>query len=237
MGISYSPSIIADGLVLHLDAANMKSYPGSGNTVLNLVSQTVYPSVSLFGDTSLGSISNGVVNLSGLSNNSSSGVILRGTGSLGDTINNDFTSIGWLYRTSSKSGEVLSYREVSVRCAFDVVDNALIFYQRESISPFTIRSTFVSVNNSLNTWYCFALTKAGSTWSFYRNGSLIGANTFTMTETITGTAFHIGGAWSDDDFLSNCMDGSVGPVMHYTRALTSQEITQNFNAIRSRYGI
>ena len=30
MGIAYNSSIVRDGLVLHLDAANPKSYPGSG---------------------------------------------------------------------------------------------------------------------------------------------------------------------------------------------------------------
>ena len=235
MATNYNPRIVTDGLVLALDAGNTKSYPGSGTTVYNLVSSVVYPSVSLFGDLSYGSILNGVVNISGLSNNSSSGVILRGNGNLGNTINNDFTSIGWLYRTSSKSGEVLSYRQSSVRCSFDIVNTSMIFYQRETISPYTIRSTSVSITNNLNTWYCFALTKSGSSWSFYRNGTLVGTNSFTMTETISGSAFHIGGAWSDDDYLSNCMDGSIGPVMHYIRALTPQEVKQNYNATKSRF--
>ena len=29
MGLSHSPSVVLDGLVLYLDAANTKSYPGS----------------------------------------------------------------------------------------------------------------------------------------------------------------------------------------------------------------
>jgi len=32
MSISYSPKTITDGLVMYLDAANPKSYPGTGNT-------------------------------------------------------------------------------------------------------------------------------------------------------------------------------------------------------------
>ena len=32
MGLAHSPSIVTDGLVLCLDAANTKSYPGSGTT-------------------------------------------------------------------------------------------------------------------------------------------------------------------------------------------------------------
>jgi hypothetical protein len=238
MGIRRGPNIIQSGLVLSLDAGNIRSYPGSGDTIYNIVPSTVYPSMILYGDTAnYGSIGNGVVTLGGASNNTSSGTILRGIGNLGATVNSDFTSMGWQYRTSSKSGEVLSYRETSFRLAFDIEDNSMIFYQRELVSPFTINSTSVSVTNALNVWNHFALVRSGNSWSFYKNGSLIGTNTFTPTETLSGGAFHIGGAWSDDDYLSNCMNGNVGPTMHYVRALSASEILQNFNMTKTRFGL
>ena len=36
MGIDYNNVIVTDGLVLYLDAANSRSYSGSGNTWLDL---------------------------------------------------------------------------------------------------------------------------------------------------------------------------------------------------------
>ena len=36
MGVAYNPSIITDGLVLALDAANKKSYSGSGTSITDL---------------------------------------------------------------------------------------------------------------------------------------------------------------------------------------------------------
>jgi len=36
MGITYNTSIVRNGLVLHLDAANRKSYPGTGTTWTDL---------------------------------------------------------------------------------------------------------------------------------------------------------------------------------------------------------
>lgn len=36
MGVAYNPSIVTSGLVLYLDAGNVKSYPGSGNTWTDL---------------------------------------------------------------------------------------------------------------------------------------------------------------------------------------------------------
>jgi hypothetical protein len=38
MGLGHSPSIVRDGLVLYLDAANSKSYPGSGVIIYDLMS-------------------------------------------------------------------------------------------------------------------------------------------------------------------------------------------------------
>ena len=37
MGLAHSPSIISDGLIFYLDAANSRSYSGSGNTANGLV--------------------------------------------------------------------------------------------------------------------------------------------------------------------------------------------------------
>ena len=36
MGLDHSPLIVTDGLTFYLDAANTKSYSGTGNTVLNI---------------------------------------------------------------------------------------------------------------------------------------------------------------------------------------------------------
>jgi hypothetical protein len=41
MGVNYNSKIVTDGLVLCLDAANRKSYPGSGSTWADLVSSNV----------------------------------------------------------------------------------------------------------------------------------------------------------------------------------------------------
>jgi hypothetical protein len=238
MSLHHNPRIVTQGLVLHLDAADKNCYPGSGNTIYNMVPGGNYPSMTLYGDTAnYGSIGNGVVTLGGAGNDTSSGTILRGLGSIGNTINTDFTSMGWQYRTGSRSAEILSYKEAGTRLALDVSNTTLRFYQRETVSPFTTNTTGVDVTNALNVWIHFTLVRYGNTWNFYKNGVLLASNTFVPTETLSGTVFHIGGAWSDDDYLSNCMEGNVGPTMHYTRALTSQEILQNYTATKSRFGL
>jgi len=240
MALHHNARIPTEGLVVLYDAADVNSYPGSGTTLYNLSASPMGDSMALYGDLAYGSITNGVVNISGANNSTNQGCILRSTGSIADTLNQSFTSIGWIKRTNSKDAEVLSYRETWQRLAFTIFDTGMGFYQRETVDAgadgsYNTFSTTVSVTNNLNEWNCYALVKSGSQWSFYKDGQLIQTNTFDMTETISGGGYHVGGAWSDDDYLSNCMNGSVGPVMHYTRPLSSNEILQVYNSHKGRF--
>jgi hypothetical protein len=70
MAISYNTSIVRDGLVVYLDAANPKSYPGSGATINNLIKNNV--TAELVGDYSF---SDGTIRL----NNNSSDRLLNTT--------------------------------------------------------------------------------------------------------------------------------------------------------------
>lgn len=235
MSTIYSPSIVKEGLILFLDAANPRSYPGSGTTLTNIGLDTTITTASLFGNVSYGNVSNGVINISGEGDNSVNGTFLRGEGNIAYSVNSDFTSIGWLYRTNERDGEVLSYREDSWRCSFVIDDTVMSFIQRETVNTAVINTTSVSVTNGLNEWDCFALTKSGTSFNFYKNGESVGSTTMTITETISGTRYHVGAAWSDDDYRSNGMNGSIGPVMHYERLLSPDEIRKNYEAYKGRF--
>lgn len=240
MALHHNARIPTDGLVVLYDAADINSYPGSGTSLNNLAPNPMGDTISLYGDLSYGSIGNGVVNLSGAGNSTPQGCILRSSASIADTLNQSFTSIGWIKRTNTANAEVLSYRETWQRLAFMIDGGSMGFYQRETVDAggdgsYNTFSTTVSVTNNLNEWNCFALVKSGSQWSFYKDGQLLQTNTFDMTETISGAGYHVGAAWSDDDYLSNCMNGSVGPILHYTRPLSDQEILQVYNSHKGRY--
>ena len=59
MSLSHSPSIVTSGLVLCLDAANTRSYPGSGTSWYNLagtINTGVLTNGPTYGSTNLGSI-------------------------------------------------------------------------------------------------------------------------------------------------------------------------------------
>jgi len=240
--MNFNPKIVTDGLVLCFDAGDKKSYPGSGNTIYNRADKSTYPSVILTGDTSnYGSIGNGYVTLGGSGNTDSSGVYLNGSGDLSSTTNSDFTTSGWMYRFSGYSNrehEIMTYRRTWQRLDFAVTDSNMYFRQRRVESPYDINDTTTSVTNVRDVWDYYSVVKTSNQISFFKNGSLLATNSYTFTETIATTNnFSIGLSWSDDDYLGLTLNGRIGPTHHYNRALTSEEIAQNFNAMRGRFGV
>lgn len=244
MALHHNARIPTDGLVVLYDAADPRCYPGSGITLYNLADSATYPSVSLQANyAEWGSISNGVVNIGGEGGATQNGTYLNGLGNLGQTIIEDFTSIGWLYRTNNTDGEIFDYRGVGRRLTFDIYDSGMGFFQREIIDnnldgSYSTASTTVSVSNGLNQWNCFALVRSGSSWSFYKDGVLINTTTFNYSEPasrMNGGDYSIGIAWSDDDYPSRAMNGSIGPVMQYNRALSQAEILQVYNSHKGRF--
>ena len=238
MSINYGSKIVSTGLMVYVDAANPKCYPGTGLTFNNLAKGYENTSISLYGDTAnYGRVIDDVIELGGASGNNSSGTMLRGLYDLTSTVNTSFTSSAWMYFTGTY-GEIMSYRESSRRLSTYVTESGIYFNQRRNVDPFDTQSTGVSVSNPLNQWAHYCVTKNGSTFKFYKNGELVGTTSFSMLETVSsGGAFHVGIAWSDDDYLSRVMDGRVGPVMHYNRDLEAFEVKQNFEAAKGRFGL
>jgi hypothetical protein len=95
MGFNYSPKIVTDGLVLYLDAANSKSYPGSGTTWGDL-SRSQNNGALVNGPT-FSSANNGILTFNG-SNQSANMSAAAGTFGTGD-----FTISFWWKSTAAQS--------------------------------------------------------------------------------------------------------------------------------------
>jgi len=84
-----------------------------------------------------------------------------------------------------------------------------------------------------NTWYHLVGTYNGSTLSFYINSTLSYTKSYVGTPSSSGAGIRIGRRWDS----ANYINGYIPLVRLYNRALSSDEITTNFNALRGRYGI
>ena len=64
----------------------------------------------------------------------------------------------------------------------------------------------------------------------YKNGSVVGTNSFTGAADNDDVSLQLGGA-------SHKLNGKISVASIYNRALSADEILQNFNAQRARFGI
>ena len=232
MGIAYNSNIVRDGLVLHLDAANPKSYPGTGTTWYDLS-----------GNGNDGSLVNGVE----YNSNNLGNLILDGTNdyiintsvtseSLGITTSQEATLECWMNiniqnRWTGVFGLMISYGN-SVDIGWDInpTNNVRIWKNTSGA-----QLTSFNLNDVSGTWCQFVYTTNNTEGSkFFINGKLMQSYSTHSSITIPytpGRYFMFGDHWDRP------VNGNVSDIQIYNRALTEEEIQQNFEALRGRYGI
>jgi hypothetical protein len=225
MGVNYNPQIVTSGLTLALDAANPKSYPGTGTTWSDLS-----------GNSNNGTLTNGptyTTNNAGAlifdgSNDhiASFATQLSGTGS---------KSIGVWFLTTSAIRQGLCGTRV------DAVSNQgwVFLINRTTAGNLTYFVTGgseieLAAGITTNTWYYAVVTYASSVARLYINGKFLGSvSGFTApsSSTYNGT---IGG---EGQSSLGGFAGRISNLQIYNRLITAEEVLENFNAQRGRYGI
>ena len=84
-----------------------------------------------------------------------------------------------------------------------------------------------------NTWYNLVATINGNNYRYHLNGNQVLSYTSSSAPG-TDTFRSIGRIQNINQRYFN---GRVAMLFAYTKALSAAEITQNFNAIRSRFGV
>jgi hypothetical protein len=226
MGTNYNPQIVTSGLILALDAANPKSYPGFGLTWTDISNNgnSVYGYNSPIFD---GTTAKGVMSFSGTANYQfSSNIVPSGARTL--TISFKTSDV------TTRSG-LLSHRD-STGGWFVTVNRSspgAIDYAHNNTSPDTVTPTNTI---QINTWYILCITYDDTTSiaNIYLNGTLVsGPNTMSAILPTAGLSDFIAKEINSPQTLQ----GQIGGVFIYNRALSNTEVQQNFNATRGRYGL
>ena len=214
MAIAYNTSIVRSGLVLHLDAANRKSYPGTGTAWNDLSGNG--NNGTLVNTPTYETINNGRFLFDGVNEYT--------TSSFATTSGQAVTYSGWLYSTETTS----TYRNFVDSAS----GNPMIWWNTTGQIEFDTGSNYTTSAVYRNQWVYVALSKpsGSSVASYYVNGVLAGTSVSAYT-TPAATP-----AWFNRTALQT-WKGYCSTIQTYNRALTAVEISQNFNALRGRYGI
>jgi hypothetical protein len=225
MSLGHGASIVRSGLVLHLDAANRKSYSGSG-TSWNDLSDNLKTNTLTNGPVYSASFS-GMISFDGIDDYSITSNISAPTG-----IN--YTASMWIRLDSSTAGVdsrffwhgnygVLLYKNAA---------NQFFCYIRNE-SNVVVQALFGTL--ALGTWLNITGTYDGANIKVYINGQFITqlAQTGNIQAANLPNLFSIGGS-AAASFYSKC---DISQVLIYNTTLTNSQIQQNFNALRGRYSI
>ena len=209
------PQIVTSGLVLLLDARDQASYPGSGTTWTDLS----------------GNGNNGTL-VNGVGYNSSNGGSLSFDG-VDDRVNlstatgtvSQYTIAYWAKRNAENRMPVSTINE-----DFYWFGDRSWAYVHGGVSGEYYYSKPTSIPSE--TWGYYAVVYNGSNVSIYRQGIYQGQQSTTGTANFS-SALRIGW-WGSNTYAYL---GNIANVSFYNRALSEAEITQNFNELRSIYGV
>jgi len=227
MAYRNGPKIVTDGLVLCLDAAISKSYPGSGTTWYDLS-----------GNGHNGTLVNGV----GFNSGERGSMTFDGTN---DRIN-FATSPKFDFGTGNFSIQVwynIQYHTTyhhfwtfgnQYHFGFkvarpDAYDPNIYLYTSSTGGT----GDTISAIATLDKWQMASAVRDGDNVSIYIDADNKGTKTGWLNADIDGStnAGAIGWGWS-----SEYTKGNIAQVKIFNKALSSDEIRQNFNATRGRYG-
>jgi hypothetical protein len=218
VGLNHSPRIVTDGLVLCLDAANPKSYPGSGTTWFDL------------------------------SGNGNNGTLVNGPSFTDKSIVfdgvDDYVNLNLPFTQSSSAnsytivmGAKLSTTSGSRRQLWSSDNGGFDWgFGAGDGTRFTIFSgeNIYTGRTQDTNWHIFTAQWSSSfgTRLYIDNVLNISTANISYDASISATT-----SIGRNPGFGEYWNGNVSFVQLYNRALSAVEIQQNFNALRGRYGI
>jgi hypothetical protein len=238
MSVAYNPKIVTDGLVLCLDAANPKSYPGSGTTWFDLSNNSYNFNVNA----SAYAVSNGIahMNFEG-SFGAAKRVVDNALTDVPNFPNATFILCSTILNSTSNWRTLLRGAAADHQVIIQAGANTLGMYDN-NVNGFN--SSGFDITNLPNpyTQFNFLCWKFSTSSPYYQfqynnNGTIY---SITDANSTYNNGFAVIGAWHENSTVltsSSQYWGKIANVYYYNRHLSQAEIQQNFNATRGRFGI
>ena len=230
MGLDHSPLIVTDGLTFYLDAANTKSYSGSGNTVLNIASTSAIGATKTAG-IAFSSTSAPTFVATADSNYLLSDYTLASGTSF--TVCMWFKRVGNSYWTALFGNEVWNSGTGYVAMLTNV--NSITFTRGGAEELNYSNAGFASSNFN---FYAFVKNPSGSNSFIYINGVQVASGS--ISNVAISKPFVFNTRWENtgaSPSTGDSRESQFAQMYVYNRALTASEIVQNYNATKRRYGL
>ena len=218
----YTPdeNIVRDGLVLQLDANKVNSYAGTGNTAFGISGTGI--TASLINGTLFSNSNGGSFAFDG----SNDHIILNDFYLTQTNSSNEYTIVasGKLATISAGVRQLVSSDSGGYDWSFGAAGTGYFI--------FTGAGSTSASTQDLN-WHIFAAQWSSAGSKLYLDNSLLISTSVAydanINQTFIGKNPTVG--------FGEYWNGNVGTVLIYNRILTTQELTQNYNALKTRYGL
>lgn len=236
MAVTGTPRMVTDGLVLCLDAANVKSYPGSGTTWTDL--SLTQLTGSLTNGPIFSSVNNGAIVFDGTNDNIT----------LSSTLGNGLTRLTlecWVSTTAGSGHMISKGASGNYQYALRIgtgdlfgggaTGSAMVIAWQSFGSNHNTATTNFSINDSK--WHhIVGVIVENTSAKIYLDGVLRETRTNpTGSWYKTGNAAVMVGGRADGG--ANYLSGSISLAKIYNRDLSDAEVLQNFEATRERFGV
>jgi len=229
MGFHRGPKIVTDSLRLYLDAANPKSYPGTGTTVIDLS-----------GNNNNGVLLNGLLATNGVFIlDGANDVINLGIGNTFFPLYT-FTLEIWVKSTGLGSGQSLGgiWGFTYGLRAF-INGNGTVTYGINDNTGGGVGQTYYTTNSNIffnGEWNHLVIQNDGYTSYIYVNGLLdeSGPAIWTGSTYWTTNTVNLG---RDNNNSMYFLNGQLALPKIYSRVLSAEEVLQNYNATKSRFNL
>ena len=229
MATSYSPKIVTDGLVLCLDAADRKSYPGTGTTWTDRSGNG--NNGTLTNGPTFDSANGGGIEFDGTNDY----VVIPNSSSIQLAANQPFT-ISYFVNLDSITGNG-GFMAPVMKSWFGTSYGHLLGTSNKYLLVYTDGDNSVElyVYNILdgyeNKWLQITQTYDGDRIYVYQNGEFYSQSGTGITLTTNTANLYLGSSGGSSYFL----DGTMANVYLYNKALTASEVLQNYNATKDRF--
>jgi len=224
-------SVVTNGLQLYYDASNAGSISGTNVTDLSGNGRTgTLTAAGMYSS----NINGGVFTFNGTNQILNTTYTPSSTWSIQQAFYNTDNYLVWnrgLFSTYNPSGPYNGLYVGTGNSYIPATAGFHYFADNNTEVRLTPQSTWVS-----NTWYIITLTSNGTTVNTYLNGNTTPLNTTTVGTSnaynlvIGQTRFNVSGG---GDFWK----GYIGNTLVYNKALSTTEITTNYNALKGRFGL